>query len=423
MPAQQLHDYSEEELLYSRFMEPALRQAMSFLSFPKTNARVLDAGCGPGGLFALLLEALGPRGALVALDRSTPHLEVAKKLTASQALEQRVHLAQVDLESTLPYPDGSFDGIWSADVITPDDFADIPRVVSELFRVLKPGGSLFLFYGNWLRQQLLPGHSRLEHLISIAKEFALCTGSRLGRPQPPRMRGTMASGSRLSVHHAPIPTRVLPPATASACPSISRGPFPGHLLRQGDSGIRRTSQVGCLGSRFMAQTIRSAESGFHSQPARLCLCAGCDAGRRPKTSKEYKRPRYRPRVSMSKLNQKEHIVCDQSAESPYLACEEVRGRRHLPVGFQKRLPGGLLSAQGAGSIPCALSTFTTATVASPAHRPHSAVATPVHVDDGKCRPGSRDRRAAQRRPGLPGRRRRGRLRAVETAGERHPQPR
>ena len=31
-------------------------------------------------------------------------------------------------------------------------------------------------------------------------------------------------------------------------------------------------RVGCLGSRFMAQTIRSSESGFHSQPARLCLC-------------------------------------------------------------------------------------------------------------------------------------------------------
>jgi ubiquinone/menaquinone biosynthesis C-methylase UbiE len=171
MPAQQLHDYSEEELLYNRFMEPALRQALSFLSFPKTNGRVLDAGCGPGGLFPLLLEALGSSGVLVGIDRSTPHLEVAKKLTTSQALEERVRLVQVDLESTLPYLDGSFDDVWSADVITPDDFADISSVVSELFRVVKPGGSLFLFYGNWLRQQLLPGHSRLEHLISIAKEF------------------------------------------------------------------------------------------------------------------------------------------------------------------------------------------------------------------------------------------------------------
>ena len=90
----------------------------------------------------------------VAIDHSTPHLEVAKKLTTSQALAERVDLAQADLESTLPYPDGSFDDVWSADVITPDDFADIPSVVSELFRVLKPRGSLSLFYGNWLQQQL-----------------------------------------------------------------------------------------------------------------------------------------------------------------------------------------------------------------------------------------------------------------------------
>jgi predicted RNA methylase len=86
MPGQQLHDYSEEELLYNRFMEPALLQAMSLLSFPKTNATVLDAGCGPGGLFALLLEALGPSGVLVAIDCSTPHLEVAKKLITSHRL-------------------------------------------------------------------------------------------------------------------------------------------------------------------------------------------------------------------------------------------------------------------------------------------------------------------------------------------------
>lgn len=57
MPGQQLHDYAEEEILYNRFMEPALRQALSVLSFPKTDGTVLDAGCGPGGLFPLLLEA------------------------------------------------------------------------------------------------------------------------------------------------------------------------------------------------------------------------------------------------------------------------------------------------------------------------------------------------------------------------------
>jgi hypothetical protein len=45
---QQLHDYAEEEVLYNRFLEPAMREAISLLPFPKTNGR---AGCGPGGLF------------------------------------------------------------------------------------------------------------------------------------------------------------------------------------------------------------------------------------------------------------------------------------------------------------------------------------------------------------------------------------
>ena len=170
MPAQ-LHDYAQEELLYNHFMEPALRQALSFLPFPKTKGKLLDAGCGPGGLFPLLLEALGPSGTLVAVDCSAPHLKVAEDLICSQAFRERIQLTHVDLESALPYPDSSFDGVWSADVITPDDFADIPSVVSELSRMTKPGGFLALFYGNWLRQQLLPGHSRLEHLISVAKEF------------------------------------------------------------------------------------------------------------------------------------------------------------------------------------------------------------------------------------------------------------
>lgn len=217
MPGQQLHDYAEEEILYNRFMEPALRQALSFLSFPKTDGTVLDAGCGPGGLFPLLLEALDPSGALVAIDRSTPHLRLAEKLVASQALQERVQLAHVDLESTLPYPDGSFDGVWSADVITPDDFADIPSVISELFRVLKPGGFLALFYGNWLRQQLLPGHSRLEHLISIAKEFAYARDRAWGGHNHPecaerwlREAGCQSTMLRLVPvsYHQPLPPHV-----------------------------------------------------------------------------------------------------------------------------------------------------------------------------------------------------------------------
>ena len=39
----------------------------------------------------------------------------------AKELQKRVQLARVDLESTLSYRDASFDGVWCADVITPDD--------------------------------------------------------------------------------------------------------------------------------------------------------------------------------------------------------------------------------------------------------------------------------------------------------------
>lgn len=171
MAEKQLHDYVESELLYNRYLEPGLREALTFLPLPKTGVTVVDAGCGPGGLFSLLLDTLGSEVEIVGIDCSIPHLETAAKCIASNSLQESVELARADLASPLPFPDGCFDGVWSSDVITPDDFANIPNVVAEFFRVLKAGGFLALFYGNWLRQQLLPGYSRLEHRIGIAREF------------------------------------------------------------------------------------------------------------------------------------------------------------------------------------------------------------------------------------------------------------
>ncbi|MGR9109038.1 MAG: methyltransferase domain-containing protein [Gammaproteobacteria bacterium] len=171
MADNQKHEYVEVELLYNRYLEPGLREALNFLPFPKDGGIVLDAGCGPGGLFSLLLDASGPGGKLVAIDCSGPHLKAAEAYTASHGLLDCIELTSVDMQKPLPYPNSYFDGIWSSDVITPDDFEDIPTVVTELVRVLKPGGFLALFYGNWVRQQLLPGYSRLEHRIGIAREY------------------------------------------------------------------------------------------------------------------------------------------------------------------------------------------------------------------------------------------------------------
>ena len=95
--------------------------------------RLLDAGCGTGGNLA-------------ALQKHGFHCEgfdfspVAVEFCRARGLEQ-VSLGSI-LE--IPYPDCTFDIVISCDVLNDAGTADEEQALSELFRVLKPGGRLFL---------------------------------------------------------------------------------------------------------------------------------------------------------------------------------------------------------------------------------------------------------------------------------------
>jgi 2-polyprenyl-6-hydroxyphenyl methylase/3-demethylubiquinone-9 3-methyltransferase len=102
------------------------------LGDPK-GRRVLDAGCG-GGLVARELAAAGAE--VVGVDRSLGSLGVARRATPA-----RFSPAQGRLER-LPFADAGFDAVVAADVL--EHLPDLPAVVAELARVLRPGGS-FLF--------------------------------------------------------------------------------------------------------------------------------------------------------------------------------------------------------------------------------------------------------------------------------------
>ena len=95
-------------------------------------ARILDAGCGPGGNGAWLAH----HGDVVGVDRS----DDALRFVRARRPATRPVRASVD---GLPFADDSFDVAVSITVVTcvPDD----ARAVAELGRVLRPGGALLLF--------------------------------------------------------------------------------------------------------------------------------------------------------------------------------------------------------------------------------------------------------------------------------------
>ena len=108
------------------------------------GAAVLDAGCGPGHL----LEALGARGfVLSAVDASKEMLSRAKERLQRFPDDQVAELRVGDIEN-LPFPDAVFDLVCSTGVI--EYLVADKKALSEMYRVLKPGGYLLLPVTNRL---------------------------------------------------------------------------------------------------------------------------------------------------------------------------------------------------------------------------------------------------------------------------------
>ncbi|MBL9133247.1 MAG: class I SAM-dependent methyltransferase [Verrucomicrobiaceae bacterium] len=96
----------------------------------RPDARVLDAGCGTGGLLARLrgFDAFG-------CDISPAAVELCKGRGLPQILVADVH--------AMPFDEASFDAVLSLDVLYHAQ-VDEDRTLAEMRRVLRPGGLLVL---------------------------------------------------------------------------------------------------------------------------------------------------------------------------------------------------------------------------------------------------------------------------------------
>jgi ubiquinone/menaquinone biosynthesis C-methylase UbiE len=119
------------------------RAEMLALLAVQPGERVLDVGSGPGFLVASLADAVGAGGAVHGLDPSAPMNAVARELIGSRPWARIDDGDAVDL----PYPDGAFDVAVATQVY--EYVADIPRALSELHRVLRPGGRALVLDTDW----------------------------------------------------------------------------------------------------------------------------------------------------------------------------------------------------------------------------------------------------------------------------------
>jgi ubiquinone/menaquinone biosynthesis C-methylase UbiE len=101
------------------------------------QSSVLDIGCGFGLESERLARLVAPGQPVAGIDESAHFIEVAKK----RAAEQGLHIDyRAGLAEKLPWADASFDHVRAERLLI--YLTDVGRALSEMKRVLKPGGAI-----------------------------------------------------------------------------------------------------------------------------------------------------------------------------------------------------------------------------------------------------------------------------------------
>ncbi|MDQ4148885.1 MAG: methyltransferase domain-containing protein [Actinomycetota bacterium] len=104
------------------------------------DQQVLDVGCGIGGTSRSLAGEFGCR--VVGIDLTEEYCRVAQMLTERVGLSDLVEFHQGDA-TRLPFAEESFDITWSEHAAM--NIPDKRRLYEEMYRVLKPGGTVAIY--------------------------------------------------------------------------------------------------------------------------------------------------------------------------------------------------------------------------------------------------------------------------------------
>lgn len=107
------------------------------LTLPPT-ATILEIGCGTGQLWAANRARIPAGWTLILSDQSPGMLDAAA--AALKPLTRPLRFEQIDAQQ-IPYADGYFDAVIANHMLY--HVPDLPKALSEIRRVLKPGGRLF----------------------------------------------------------------------------------------------------------------------------------------------------------------------------------------------------------------------------------------------------------------------------------------
>lgn len=142
-------------------MEPLLRGAEL-----TAGQRVLDYGCGPGGLAMEIARRAGSGGEVHGLDLNGDMIERANARSAREGMERVCHFKQ-HTEDSLPFDDGFFDRVVCKSVL--EYVSDPGATIAEFARVTGVGGRVHVVDSDWGMLVAEPLNARdLDELFTAA---------------------------------------------------------------------------------------------------------------------------------------------------------------------------------------------------------------------------------------------------------------
>jgi SAM-dependent methyltransferase len=164
-------DYYERfdpDILDKRPMVKTLIERTFDRFFPEKVPVLLDVGCGTCFYFPLLSERAET---LLGIDVCIPMLDMAQELIERKGLEN-CHIRESSAMD-LPFEDESIDVVHSWDFL--HHVPDVPKALSEITRVLKPGGRYIAVEPNIVNPSILWYHlrRRAEWGLTRKNQFSL----------------------------------------------------------------------------------------------------------------------------------------------------------------------------------------------------------------------------------------------------------